>query len=45
MEVVYGPLRSATGSKTVAVGGETAGLNADRLPNAEVQRFPAVRGG
>ena len=84
MEIIYGPLRSATGSKTVAVDpeerpvagvveafraayqsaerhlrdggdlrpsvrvavdGETAGPDADRLPNAEVQLFAAVRGG
>ena len=82
--VVYGPLRSATGSKTVAVGleertvagvvealraaypsaerhlrddgdlqpsvrvavdGETTEPDADRPPDAEVQLFPAMRGG
>ena len=85
MEVVYGSLRSTTGSKTVAVDleerpvagvveafraaypsaerhlrddggdlrpsvrvavdGETAGLDADCPPDAEVRLFPAVRGG
>ena len=85
MEVVYGSLRSATGSKTVAVDpeertvvgvvealcaaypsaerhlrdddgdlrpsvrvavdGETAGLDADCPPGAEVQLFAAMRGG
>ena len=84
MEVVYGSLRSATGSKTVAVDleerpvagvveafraaypsaerhlrddgdlrpsiraavdGETAGPDADRLPDAEVQLFAAMCGG
>ncbi len=83
--VVYGPLRSATGSKTVevdpgertvagvleafcaaypraerhlrdddgelrpsvrvAVDGETAGMDADCPPDAEVKLFPAMRGG
>ena len=84
MEIIYGPLRSATGSKTVtvdpeerpiagvvealrvaypsaerylrdggdlrpsvrvAVDGETAGPDADRLPDAEVQLFAAMCGG